>query len=287
MKQLIKSIFSWIETIGGLIKWIIIQTLKNTWTYSGIRKLEGNKSIRIIANSPSLNEELKQIDMGVETDYCMLNNSMLTSVFFQLKPARFVLADPLFFNRLMEGENNPRVEAFRKCDWPVQLYVPKNAVSMARDRLRECKMISIHTLPSPLPKSVSSVSIRNFLYRRGMACPPIQNVVVGAIYSAIMSGYKNIELYGVGHTWTTQLAVNEFNQVCLSDVHFYDLNAPMKPWITVEGKPYKMHEVLRDLAQMFDSYWELRYFIDTLGDVRISNHTRGSFVDAFERGKIY
>ena len=34
---------------------------------------------------------------------------------------------------------------------------------------------------------------------------------------------------------------------------------------------------------MFDSYWDLRYFADAIGNVRILNKTRGSFIDAFDR----
>lgn len=284
MKQLIKTVLSFINTSFSLIAWCIWQTINGLWTYGKVQKSEHNKTIRIIANSPSLNEELEQMDMNVEADYCMVNDSMTTPLFRKFRPSRFVLADPLYFNRDLEGDNNPRVEAFKQCNWQMQLYVPKSVVSIVKDKLRECKTISIHALPSSLPKSVSPFSVRNFFYRRGMACPIIQNVLVGAIYTSLMSGYKNIELYGVGHTWTTQLAVNELNQVCLSDVHYYDLNAPMQPWITVEGKPYKMHTVLRDLAQMFDSYWDLREFADTIPGVLIINKTRGSFIDAFVKG---
>lgn len=284
MKHFIKTLFSLINTMCSLIVWCIRQTIYSLWTYGKVQKSEHNKAIRIIANSPSLNEELEQMDMRAETDYCMVNDSMTTPLFRKFRPTRFILADPLYFNRDLEGYNNPRVEAFKKCDWQMQLYVPKSVVSIAKDKLCECKSISIHALPSSLPKSVYSISVRNFFYRRGMACPRIQNVVVGAIYSSIMSGYKTIELYGVGHTWTTQLAVNELNQVCLSDVHYYDLNAPMQPWISVEGEPYKMHTVLRDLAQMFDSYWELREFANTIPGVLIINKTRGSFIDAFVKG---
>ena len=284
MKQLTQTVLSFINTASSLVAWCFRQTIHGLWTYGKIQKSEYNKTIRIIANSPSLNEELEQMDMSVQSDYCMVNDSMTTPLFRKFRPTRFILADPLYFNRDLEGDNNPRIEAFKKCDWLMQLYVPKSVVSITKDRLRECKSITIHTLPSSLPKSVSFVSVRNFFYRRGMACPIIQNVVVGAIYSSIMSGYKNIELYGVGHTWTTQLAVNELNQVCLSDVHYYDLNAPMQPWITVEGEPYRMHTVLRDLAQMFDSYWELREFANTLSGVLIINKTRGSFIDAFVKG---
>lgn len=274
---------SFFSNLLGLGIWCVRQTVNGNWTYGKIGKLSNVKKIKIIANGPSLVDDLKDDIKNAEYDYCMINDSMITPMFKQLRPSRFVLADTLYFNRDLEGENNPRIMAFTQVDWPMQLFVPKSAIPYVENKLSECKNIIIKPLPTFLPKYVKSNRIRNFFYKHYMACPPVQNVVVGAIYSCIMSGYKEIELYGVGHSWTTQLAVNEQNQVCLSDVHYYDLNAPMKPWMTVEGNPYRMHTVLRDLAQMFESYWELRFFADSLNNVKIYNMTKASFIDAFDR----
>lgn len=282
MKVFIKTVILCCKTFLGLIEWFLRRCIKRDWTCQRIQESK-SEVIHIIANGPSLEEELKHVDSNVIANYCMLNMSVVTEIFDRIKPTMYVFADPLFFTKILIGENNEYIQKFNTVDWDMCICVPAEKINQAKTLFGKNKHITIKALPSSLPKLVGSRLVRNYFYKHGMACPPLQNVVVGAIYASIMNGYKRIELYGVGHSWTTHLAVNEQNQVCLSDVHYYDLNAPMKPWYKLGGTPYKMHEVLRDLAQMFDSYWELRYFTDNLGDIEIVNHTRGSFVDAFER----
>lgn len=100
----------------------------------------------------------------------------------------------------------------------------------------------------------------------------------------INSGYKTIYLFGVDHSWTTQLCVNTLNQVCLRDLHYYDnKHVDLKPWLKGSGEPYKMHEVLRDLAHMFDSYHELQNYANYINNTKIINKSKESFIDAFTK----
>ena len=114
--------------------------------------------------------------------------------------------------------------------------------------------------------------------------PRPQNVVIPSIFIGINEGYKQIDLYGVDHSWTKEIRVNNNNQVCLINSHFFDNKTPeLKPWHKGIGEPvYKMHEILRDLAWMFDGYYKLREYADNIG-CRIINKTPDSFIDAFER----
>ena len=147
----------------------------------------------------------------------------------------------------------------------------------------ENQNIKVETTPASLSQMINSNKLRNYFFRNKMATPIQQNVVVGAIYAMIMEGFERINLLGVGHSWLNAMVVNEKNEVCLKDMHYYNKEAELKPWYTVNGEPYKMHVILRDLAQMFDSYHQLRCFADSLGDVRIVNYTKDSYIDAFER----
>ena len=47
-----------------------------------------------------------------------------------------------------------------------------------------------------------------------------------AIYLALIEGYKEIELYGADHNMFLELGVNENNQLCSLDSHFYDQGKP-------------------------------------------------------------
>lgn len=281
MKQFLKKIILFIKTILGLLEWFFQQIINWSWTYSRIERRQERK-MRILANGPSLNDEIQELDFDEDCDYCMVNFSVMQPLFAQVKPSIYVLADPLFFTKVLVEKNNDLLAKFNCVDWKMALYVPTSVHSNARKLFAHNKNIEIKTLPASLSSLVTSRKIRVSFYKRGMACPILQNVLVGAIYASIMKGYKNICLYGVGHSWTSQIAVDELNRVCLKDVHFYNPNATMKPWV-INGEPFRMHEVLRALAQMFDSYWEIRALIEDLGDVRIVNKTKESFIDAFER----
>ena len=125
---------------------------------------------------------------------------------------------------------------------------------------------------------------RNSVYKHGMAMPKGQNVLVPSIFNGINMGYKEIRLYGVDHSWSKTLCVNDNNLVCAIDTHFYDISkVDLKPYGRINGRYYKLHELLRDFATMFESYQYLRPFADSMG-CKIINKTKGSFIDAFERG---
>ena len=115
--------------------------------------------------------------------------------------------------------------------------------------------------------------------------PKAQNVLVPSIFNAINMGYKEIRIYGADHSWLECIRVDNQNRVCLTDSHFYDKEkVKLEPWIkaTPGREVYKMHEVLRDIAQMFDSYHQIRWYADKVGR-RVVNCTKDSFIDAFER----
>ena len=251
-----------------------------------IEKVKEVKPVLIVANGPSF--DINEIPSGRREDFvfCFMNNSPLSSIFWEIRPEYYTQADPLFFQEKVDKEDiYLTIERLRKeVSWNMTFFVPYNHYKEAKAIYSSNPRLQI------IPYHDTSFSVnlkkeeRNMMYHLGLDTPIVQNVLVGAIFCLINSGYKLIELHGVNHSWTSQLVVNERNEVCLKDDHFYDKKrAEYKPWYRYTGTIYKMHEILRDLAQMFDSYWVLRDYADSEG-VKIINKTQGSFIDAFERG---
>jgi hypothetical protein len=121
------------------------------------------------------------------------------------------------------------------------------------------------------------------LYKSYLGGPPMKNVLIASIYLSINIGFKQINLLGSDHSWTSALIVNEMNQVCLADSHFYDKQSvKQKPLRHIYGSEYKMHEILRDFALMFEGYHVLNQYANYLG-CRVYNKCQNSFIDAFER----
>lgn len=255
------------------------QNLKNY-----IEKGNMTKPVMVVANGPK--SCLDETPNRQECVFCFMNNSPLSPIFWKIKPEYYIQADPLFFKDVPPKQDikYTREKLINEVSWDMVFFVPFYQYEKA------LKIYSSNQHLNILPYHDSNISInlecekKNIIYRLGLDAPIVQNVVVGAIYCLINSGYKKLELYGVNHSWTTQLLVNEKNEVCLKDEHFYDKKeAKITPWYKVSGSIYKMHEILRDLAQMFDSYWVLKDYAESEG-VTIINKTKGSFIDAFERG---
>ncbi len=229
--------------------------------------------LRILGNGSSINNYEFNIDSGI--DYIVVNRFVLSETYDRIKPKYYVIADPDFFFipeyfKIFEKIND-------RTDWDMIFFVPDKFKSEKLNRTFTNSKIKLHYFNhynyyGPEDKRI-------FCYDHNLAMPNVQNVVVAAISIGLAIRYKTIELFGVEHDWTKFIFVNDRNQTCIYDHHFYD-NEKVS-W-TVFKKNMKMHEVLYMLAPMFESYWELKGLSDRYG-VKIINYTEGSFIDAFER----
>ena len=102
---------------------------------------------------------------------------------------------------------------------------------------------------------------------------------------ALLLGYRRIELYGVDHTLLDGLCVDDANRLCRADRHYYDAGprAPQPIYMKVPHVPYTMSVYLAEVAELFRGHEVLRDYAASLG-ARIVNRTRGSMIDAYERG---
>ena len=288
MKVIIKKIISFFKITFYLLTWFIRQVLHEDFiNYISYQKK--NKPVIILGNGPSLTNLINDPDFNEtrdKNDFCVVNFSILSPLFRQLKPEYLTIADPLFFQRPYSNEKMRLfMEELTKIDWNLNIVIPFKYYKQIIKETEKNSFIKIMPIHSNiLSKRINNQTIRNLIYKKGLSCPRLQNVLVASIYSMINSGYKTIYLYGVDHSWTTQLCVNAQNQVCLRDLHYYDdKTVELKPWLKGSGEIYKMHEVLRDLAHMFDSYHELQNYANYINNTKIINKSKESFIDAFTK----
>ena len=111
--------------------------------------------------------------------------------------------------------------------------------------------------------------------------PECMNVVNFAIMSGIIMGYKNIYLYGIDHTFSAQLFVNDENIVCSREQHVYNSNP-----VIFELPQSTMSSILHNMSRAFYIHKKLEKYSNHVG-VKLINCTRGSFVDAYERYYSY
>ncbi len=235
--------------------------------------------LRILGNGKSLNEVIGRFE-GENVDYMVVNRHVLSETYTSLQPKYYVLADPHFFSQI---EGLSILEKIRdQTSWPMSLYVP-SWWKVTRTVKKIFKGSRVKVVPYNAMEYKGFKSVKYFLYRHNLSCPRIRNVLAGAVYTGICMKYPVIELYGVEHSWTKYLSVNESNEVCLENPHFFDNREPeVKTWKELFGKDEKLYQILQTYAEMFEAYHELEEFAKR-SFVEVVNCTKGSFIDAFGR----
>lgn len=277
IKRIVKRCISFFLKLCRTIKVLFFLPLK-TDLKNHIPKIEGAQLLTILANGPSLKKDIEKINL-LNGDFCVVNDFYKSPYYSIIKPKYHVLADPLYFTQ------NSDIEPFiQSVNWELKMFVPYFAWKKM-DLLRGMPNEFITVIPFHNKISDSFQMLDFFLYRKGVSIPGTPNVLVPSIFNGINMGYNEIHLYGADHSWTENIRVNNENQVCLKDSHFYDKEkVSLKPWRkSMEGRDvYKMYEILRDLANTFEAYHILREYADTQG-CHIVNKTGGSYIDAFDR----
>ncbi len=250
---------------------------------------EPKSSAVILGNGPSLAEDLPRLIERREhltKDVMAVNFFALDERFEAVRPAYYVLSDPMFFR---DSAYRDRVaELYRALDekvtWPMNLYVqyynPERFDYRAALPNPNIRIIRFHT---QLYRGFRSVEF--WLFRRGLGSANFGTVVQVCEYIALLLGYKTLELYGVDHTLLDGLCVDDENRLCRADGHYYD-DAPAVPkpiFQKVPHRPYTMSVYLAEVAELFRGHEVLRDYARSLG-ARIINRTRGSMIDAYERG---
>ena len=243
----------------------------------------------ILGNGPSLAEDLPRLIERREhltKDVMAVNFFALDERFEVVRPAYYVLSDPMFFR---DSAYRDRVaELYRALDekvtWPMNLYVqyynPEKFDYRAALPNPNIRIIRFHT---QLYRGFRGVEL--WLFRRGLGSANFGTVVQVCEYVALLLGYKTLELYGVDHTLLDGLCVDDENRLCRADGHYYD-DAPAVPkpiFQKVPHRPYTMSVYLAEVAELFRGHEVLRDYARSLG-ARIINRTRGSMIDAYERG---
>ena len=243
----------------------------------------------ILGNGPSLAGDLPRLIERREyetEDFLAVNFFAEDDRFEVVKPKYYVLSDPMFFR---DSACRDRVRALyatlaRKVAWPMNLYVqyynPEGFDYRAALPNPNIRIVRFHT---QLYRGFRGVEF--WLFRRGLGSANFGTVVQVCEYVALLLGYKTLELYGVDHTLLDGLCVDEENRLCRADGHYYDA-APATPkpiFQKVPHCPYTMSVYLAEVAELFRGHEVLSDYAASLG-ARIINRTRGSMIDAYERG---
>lgn len=259
------------------------------WTHKPFRTQ--NSECLVLANGPSLSKSVDEhIDKFESADFLCVNSFPLTEYFTKLKPRHYIFSAPeMWLEDVLPVYIELREGVFKnleeKVDWDLNVFAPhsfkKNTKAIAQ--LKKNSNITITFYNTTPVEGIKSIS--NFLIKLGLGMPRPHNVVVPCLINLINSGYKNITLFGVDHSWLNELSVDDNNVALLNQKHFYDEKTSKSDVMRKKGKAgtsRTLAEILDKFVQTFRSY----NYIDQYASKRkakIWNATPNSFIDAFER----
>lgn len=294
LKKSTKSIVLVLYNFGLLIKCLCQANWFHYHRFPLLNKYKGKKAY-VLVNGPSLKKALDDYDVGINKfneHSFMVNLSPLDPRFLKIKPKHFLLSDPIFYQDFEQKKEQVRrmydiLE--EKVDWDLNLYIDFFHEWENNKLIKYSRITNPHIHFIKLNRwhcSKLCPSFRHRLYEKGWFMPEDGTIANVAIYVALIEGYKDIELYGADHNMFLDLAVNERNELCSQDSHFYEEGKPkmhvLKNCLTTEDKPFRVHQFLHIVSVMFKSHDLLRQFADYMG-ARVINCTPGSMIDSYER----
>ena len=278
-------VIAFITDIYGLIKLLFTQ-IQGQWFCNNFhRTSKKSNKLFILANGPSLSEVYNQLDKVKDVDFCAVNNSILTDFFWEKHPKIYCFTDRGFHSVDSEEIKSVRNKIL-EINWPIAICIPYHYPKWFAQHCQKNSYVKVYRYnTSPWsPELKIFKSLRMYFYAHGLCAPNCSNVIVAAIYSSILLGYKSIYLFGVEHSWMRDVRVNEKNEVVLVDRHYY--GEKERVWVDYNGNPIKISDLCESLSSTFHSYYDLEEFSKYIGAVKIINCTKGSYIDAFERGEI-
>lgn len=285
MKKTIKKALYFVSKSCDFLKFTAKVVLQGSYKNKIEKEFLG--TVAVLANGPSLKEVLPKLTTSEEfanLDFIVLNFFAFEETFYKIKPQHYCLADPMFFaDSLKTKEIRKMYDLLEsKVDWSMFLYIPalnfKNFLTYSKITNPKIKVVKLST-----NDYYGFEKFRNYFYKIGFAMPSPHTVANMAIYVGLNSGYKELRLYGVDHTFFHSLVVNEANELCHKQEHFYNSTPKLEPIIrNHDGFQYHMSEYLKDLAFLFRSHDLLEQYSEFL-KVNILNFTKNSLIDSYDR----
>lgn len=286
MKKAVKYTLRFIKDGCNFLMFLAQLLLQGAYKNRLETKYKG--TVAVLANGPSLREELPRLlsDREFENvDFIVLNFFAFEETFFQIKPKHYCLADPMFFQDSNRSEDVEKLFKIleKRIDWDLNIYIPSGRYTnfIKFSKLKNKHIIIVKT-------NVFTYSgfenLRHFFYRKGLSMPAVRTVANFAIFIGLNSGYSNLRLYGVDHTFLSNLEINQWNQLCSVENHFYsEGNAILKPLLRNDNDEiWKINDFLESIMGMFKSHDQLNEYAKYL-KINIVNYTSCSMIQSYER----
>ncbi len=268
------------KSIMSVISILLLSSFKAAFEFSRLKKGNSNKECIVIGNGPSMKEEFHknyEIFKNCENLFCV-NFFIEHSLFYDLKPKNYVIADNIYWEGSEFEGTVKKLAAFfadmNEVSWKMTLFITNDGYNSVRK-----KIVNKNITVIPFNKTgVDGFKVfRHWMYGLNLGMPKPNNVLNATLFLAVNRNFKKINLYGADHSWISDLYVNDKNEVCCAQNHFYDKQK--EDFVMPKGT---LGEGLKSIAEALESYELLRQYSDNLG-CKIINKTKKSFLDVFEK----
>lgn len=241
----------------------------------------GGRRLIVMGNGPSLAQNIANDMQALRAaDTLAVNFAANAPEFTEIAPDYYLLCDPHFFT---SGASDPNVVRLWHninglVSWPMTLYIPVGTTAPVSNQNITVERFN--------PVGVEGFEwLERLAFSTGRGMPRPRNVLIPAIMTGILAGYKEIMIIGADHSWTKTLSVSDDNVVQSVQPHFYKDNSEERRRVTSVYANVKLHEIMLSFHLAFKSYHTIARYANRAG-VRIINATPGSFIDAFPRGSL-
>lgn len=258
-----------------------------------VKRSETNK-VAIFGNGPSLRLAIDAYlhDSSLKkNDIMVLNDFFLSEAFCALKPKYYCLSDPTYFKTVEYEDDNEMTmrlwETFeRVISWPMTLVIPKHYYKSFKDFVH-LKNSNISVITYNSCDYLGFEKFRFPFYKKNLCSPHCETVGLAAIYIALTIGYKEILIYGMEHSWVSNLCVAEDNTLCNRYEHFWDNNLVEIKEIRhpQAGRKWKIADFLECQSKMFHQHDQMQDYSLFMG-AKIINCTPNSMITSYERKPI-
>jgi len=284
----LNKIVQYLEMAAGLI-FLLIKICVARSFFNPIKK-KYNGTVAVLGNGPSIKEALPLFENSEEfknIDFIAMNFFALDEVFFKIKPKHYCFMDPQFFKENVKRYDIVKIRKLfaamqDRIDWELNLYIidyqdGNDFLKFSQITNKSIRIKKIKYVPYIGPTFI----YRNFYPKGAMFSG--SNVSLLAILVAINSGYSNVMLYGVDHTFF-DFVVDENNQICRKNIHFYDKGTSIipEPLVNPDGTTRKVSAMLSIFSEAFKSHDILSNLADSL-NVNIINCTKHSLINSYKR----
>lgn len=291
-KNLLAFGFAFKKVLGDLTESVVCLIrilIESKWRPNPISAGE-KRDTYVLGTGPSLFADIKIFNLinRSEINIICVNDFYKSKYFKILCPDHYVIADPDYWNdSLFDSVSKGMVEAASSVTGNIYFWLPLKAKeSMLDIELRRANSAVIYYNTTPL-SGISYVKLACF--RKKLAMPRPQNVLVAAISIGIWMGSKKINLLGADHDWHKDISVSMHSKLQIRNNHAYDgdecftpFYKPSKGSANESRMVFTVSEIFQAWATVHQSYECLQMLSKRCG-VKILNRSSNSFIDAFER----